>query len=268
MLATWPPGRTREAASSNVAEAASQPGEDLRRILPAVVDRDVSAELLSRVEPAVRQVDGHHMRRAVQPAAHDRRQTDGAGADYCYDVARLDVSIQDADLVASGQDIGHHEQRLVADPGWGRIGRGVGEGNPDIFSLGPVDLVSENPSAPAQALPVSGLAAVAAGTTRTDARHQDPVARLDVLYRRTDRLHGTDGLMPEYPTVGHDRDITLEDVQVGATYGDGVDSNDGIGVCLQNRHGDFFPSLASRTVVYERLHSEPPIDVQLLWRQP
>ena len=103
MLATWPPGRTSAAASSKVAGtptasiATSAPSpsvssrDDRQRILAAVVDGDVGAELLGRFQPAVGEVDGDDVARAEQAGAHDRRQADRAGADDGDDVAGLDT---------------------------------------------------------------------------------------------------------------------------------------------------------------------------------
>src|ERR1019366_7813088 len=92
----------------------------------------------------------------------------------------------------------------------------------DVLGLSAVDQVAENPASPAQALPVAGFAAVPAGTTRGDARHQHLVAGLDVLHPGTDRLDSPDRFVAEDAPVGDDRDVTLEDVQVGSANGDRV----------------------------------------------
>ena len=98
-----------------MATSAPRPSVSLRdgleRVLAAVVDDDVGAELLGRLEAAVGEVDGDDVARAVEPGAHDGRQADRAGADDGDDVAGLDVAVEHADLVAGGQDVGEHQQR-------------------------------------------------------------------------------------------------------------------------------------------------------------
>ena len=89
---------------------------------------------------------------AEQLRAGDRGQADRARADDGDEITRADVAVQHADLVAGRQDVGQHEDLLVADAGRNPVGGGVGERHADIFGLGAVDLVAENPAAGAQAL--------------------------------------------------------------------------------------------------------------------
>ena len=56
------------------------------------------------------------------------------------------------------------------------VGRHVGERHADVFGLGAVDEVAEDPAATAEALAVATLAAEAARPARGDARHEDAVA--------------------------------------------------------------------------------------------
>ena len=174
----WPPGRASAAASSNVAgtptastdTSAPSPPVSSRTtasgVLAAVVDDDVGAELLGGVEPAVGEIDRHDVARAVQPGAHDHRQPDRAGTDHGDDITGLDVAVEHADLVAGRQDVGQHQQLLVADPVGLQVGRRVGERHPHVLGLGAVDLVAEDPAATAEALAVTALAG-SSGTPRT-----------------------------------------------------------------------------------------------------
>ena len=66
-------------------------------------------------------------------ASDDGRETDGSGADDGDHVAGRHSAVEHADFVAVGQDVGEHEELLVADPGWDRVGRGVGERAPAPF---------------------------------------------------------------------------------------------------------------------------------------
>ena len=62
-------------------------------------------------------------------------------------------------------------------PGGHRVGRGVGERDPDVLGLGAVDQVAEDPAAAAEALAVAALAAEPARAAGGDARDEHPVAR-------------------------------------------------------------------------------------------
>ena len=77
-----------------------------------------------------------------------------------------DLAVEDPDLVAGRQDVGQHQDLLVAHPLGHRVGRGVGEGNPDVLGLGAVDHVAEDPAAPAQALAEAALPAEPAARRR------------------------------------------------------------------------------------------------------
>ncbi len=87
--------------------------DDTERVLAAVVHRDVRAELLRRLEPAVGEVDGDDVAGAEQTRSHDGGQADGAGADDRDDVAGTYLSVEDADLVAGRQDVRQHEDLLI-----------------------------------------------------------------------------------------------------------------------------------------------------------
>ena len=78
----------------------------------------------------------------------------------------LHRAVEDADLVAGGQDVGQHQDLLVGDAGRHRVGRRVGERDPDVLGLGAVDLVAEDPAAAAEALAVAALPAEAARAAR------------------------------------------------------------------------------------------------------
>src|SRR5205085_1565774 len=104
-----------------------------------------------------------------------------AGTDDGDDIAWADLAVEDADLVAGGQDVGEHQQFLVADAGRYGVGGVVGERDADVLGLGAVDGVAEDPAAAADALAVAGLAAEPAPSARAHAGHQHPIADLHVL---------------------------------------------------------------------------------------
>ena len=72
------------------------------------------------------------------------------------------MPVEHAHLVGGREDVGQHEDLLVAGTLGHRVGGGVGEGHPDVFGLGAVDEVAEDPTSAAEALSVTALAAVAA----------------------------------------------------------------------------------------------------------
>ena len=199
-------GRHADGLDGDVgAEPVGQLGDDRRGVLAVVVDDDVGAEALGGVEPAVGLVDGDDVGGAEEPGAHDGGQPDRPGAHDRDDVARAHVPVEDADLVAGGQDVGEHQQLLVGHAVGSEVGGGVGERHPDLLGLRAVDQVAEDPAAAAEALAVAALPAEAAGAAGGDAGHEHAVADLAVLHAGADRLDGADRLVAEDAAVGHGR---------------------------------------------------------------
>lgn len=112
-----------------------------------------------------------------RPRAADRGQADQTGSDHDDELARADLSVEDADLVTGGQDVGD-QQFLVADTLRHRIGRVVRERNAHVLGLDAVDLVAEDPAAAADALPKAGVAAEPAGAA--DRGRANPHDRIGV----------------------------------------------------------------------------------------
>ena len=127
-----------------------------------------------------------------------------------------------------------------------------------VLGLGAVDLVAEDPPAATQALAVPSLAAEAACAARGDARDEHPVADLDRLDTGADGLDRPYRLVAEDPSVGHRGNVTLEDVEIGAADGDGVDADDRVGVAQDRWLWRVLPGLLAGSVVHERLHVRPP----------
>lgn len=115
--------------------------------------------------------------------------------------------------------------------------------------------MAQNPATSAEALSVASVAAVTAATARTDARHQDPVTRCDGAHRRTDRGNRAHCLVAEYPAPCHLWHIAFEDVQIGTTDGDCIDTDHDVGVVDDPRLGNLGPGWSSRTVIDQRLHA-------------
>ncbi len=156
---------------------------------------------------------------AVQLGPEDGGQPDGAGAHHGDYVPRLDLTVAHANLVAGREDVGQHQDLLVARPDGARVGGRVGERNSDQLGLCAVDRVAEDPAAAAEALPVGALAAVPAAAAGGDAGHEDAVADSDALHAGPDGLDGADGFMAEDAAVDDGGNVALEDVEVGAADG-------------------------------------------------
>ena len=199
-------------------------------------------------------------------------QPDRTRADDRHDIARLHGAVEDAHLVAGRQDVGQHQDLLVGDAGRHLVGGRVGERDTHVLGLGAVDHVAEDPSPAPEALAVAALPAEAARTARGDARDEHPVADLDRLHSGADGLDRAHRLVTEDPPIGHRRNVTLEDVQIGAADGDGVDADDRVGVVHDAWAWGLLPSLLTGSVVHERLHGRPPgrrdVDDDLDRRRP
>ena len=178
----------------------------------------------------------------------------GPAPDHGDDVARLHLAVAHADLVAGREDVGQHQDLLVAHPDGARVGGRVGEGNADQLGLGAVDRVPEDPAAAAEALPVGALAAVPAAAAGGDAGHEDAVADPHALHAGPDGLDGADGFMAEDPAVDDGGYVALEDVEVGAADGGRVYAHDGVGVIDEDGVRDLLPGLLTGTVEHECLH--------------
>jgi hypothetical protein len=145
---------------------------------------------------------------AVRTAANPM----GPGTDDCDDVCGTHRSVEHADLVGGGQDIGQHQHLLVADAVGNLVRRTVGERYPDVFGLRAVDQVAEDPAASPQALAVCALPAIPAATARRDARDKHPVTDCHPLQGRPDLDDGAHGFVSKHAPrrdLGH---VTLENV--------------------------------------------------------
>ena len=60
--------------------------------------------------------------------------------------------------------------------------------------------------------------------------------------------------MTEDPAAGHGRHVALQNVQVRTADGDGIDTDDRVGVIADYRLRRFFPGLPARSVIDEGSH--------------
>ncbi len=224
-------------------------------VFPGVVDHQVGAEQLRRLETGVGQVDGDDPARRVQLSAEYGGEPDGAGADHDDRVARLDLPVEHTHLIGGGEDVGQHEDLLVGRAvGYPERG-GVGERHANVLGLGAVDRVAEDPAAAGLALPVAGLAAEPACPARADAGDQHTVARRERTDAVADLVDGPDRLVTQNPAVAHLRQVALENVQVGTADRGRIHLHDNVAVIGDLGVGYLVPGLAAGTVVNEGSHA-------------
>jgi len=130
--------------------------------------------------------------------------------------------------------------------------------------------VTEDPADPADRLAVRRHVplAVRAAAALRDGRHQHPVTGLESGDRVADFGDRADRLVAENAAVGHRRDISLENMQVGATDRRGIHPHDHVGRLLDRGIGDLFPGLLPRSVVHQRLHRHLRAVMHVVCREP
>src|SRR6185437_2663980 len=135
---------------------------------------------------------------------------------------------------------------------------GIGEGNADIFGLGAVDPVAENPSA-ALAMRVHLPTAIAATPARCDAGNQHPVADREIRDCFSFFDDNANTLMPECAPRFNRWHISLEDVQISPADGRARNPHHDIRRTLYLRLRFFLPGVFSRPVKDECFHESPAV---------
>ena len=167
------------------------------------------------------------------------------------------MSVQHAHFIARGQNVGEHQQFLITDTFWSKVGGVVGKGHAHKLSLRSINGVAEDPATASRALATAILSAVPAGATDRHAGNQDSVADRKNPYRRANFNDRADGFMPDDSSDGHRRDVALEDMQISSTDSGGVNANDGIGIGKDLGLGHLQPSLRTGPLVDECFHEYP-----------
>ena len=225
------------------------------------VDRDRRAQRLRDVEPVAVRVDGDDLRGSVEPRGGDRGEADRSGSDDGDGVTGLDVPVPHTDLEPRRQDVGEQHGQVVGHVRREAVQRAVRERHANQLGLGPVDEVAEHPADARHPLgrqTVRGVLAPAVGAhaAPADARDDHALADSMAAHAVADRDDRPDPFVPEHPSVGDGRDVAVQDVQVGAADGGGVDLDHGVGRFEQTRVRDLLPRDGVRTVEHERLHGD------------
>ena len=147
-----PPLRSRHGHPDRPSTS-STPRRDRRG---CVVDRDVGPKLLRNRQSSVVEIDGHNQLRTRGVRRRNCGETNGACANHHHDVPWSYRTVEHTNLEARRQDVRNHQHLFVAHSVRNLVGRGVREGNSQVFCLGPIDRVTKYPTSASHALAKSG----------------------------------------------------------------------------------------------------------------
>src|SRR6185312_444429 len=94
----------------------------------------------------------------------------------------------------------------------------IGKGNSDIFGLGSIYQMAEDPSA-VHAMGIHAFFTILTFPAGADAGNKHPVAFFKIADRISDFFYNPYSLMPKYSPFGHFRHIAFENMQIGAANG-------------------------------------------------
>ena len=229
------------------AEAAGQLHDPLDRVLGAVVDRHVGAELERLLEPRASARSIATIRPGVYSfAVRIAARPIGPAPTIATVSPGCDAAVQHADLERGREDVGEEQHLLVAQLVGDLVDGGVGERHPRELGLQAVDQVAEDPASAAGAEAVAALPAEAAAAARGDAGDEHAVAGLERRDRVADLDDRADGLVAEDRAGLHLGHVALEDVQVGAADRGRVDADDRVRRLLDGRDPGPRPRRARR----------------------
>lgn len=99
------------------------------------------------VQTIVVEIDHDNLGGEIELGGQQGGQADRPGADDGHGRARSDLAVEDAAFEARRQDVAeHHHSPLVRALG-DRIETGLGMGDADVFRLGSVDRIAQDPAA-------------------------------------------------------------------------------------------------------------------------
>jgi hypothetical protein len=163
------------------------------------------------------------------------------------------LAIQDPALKARGENIAEHHERFFVTTRRESVETSVGVRDADVLGLSSVKSVAQNPAAVA-AMGVHAASAEIALQTGSDARDDDPVSDMKFSDTGSDLLDYSDPFVAENAALGDGREISLEDMEIGAANCGGGDPNDGIARFVDRGARLVFPRTLAGAVVNERFH--------------
>ena len=128
-------------------------------------------------------------------------------------------------------------------------------GDADIFGLGAVDDMAEDPAS-GRAMRVHAATAVFAFSARRDAGDQNPVAGLEGCDPGSDRFDDADAFVAQNAARCTGRHVTFQDMKVGPADGCLHDLHDRIARGLDLRPGPVLQRRLAGTAVNECLHGK------------
>ena len=166
-----------------------------------------------------------------------------------------DLAVEHAAFKAGRQDIAQHHQASSSAPVGNLVEAGIGMGNADIFRLGAVDRVAQNPAA-GRAMRIHAPPAIFAFAAGGDAGDQNMVARLKSRHagpasRRCRRLHGP-GCAPARRSRTSPFRMCRSVPQIVVF----DDFDDGVGRLTDARHRPLFERFLAGSVIDERFHGD------------
>lgn len=198
--------------------------------------------------------------------ARSSREPHGSGTDHGDGVARLDRTVQHPDLETRRKNVGEVQYLLIGDPLRNLVEAIVGERHPRILGLHPIHQMAQDPTAPVEALAVHTPLAVHAASASRDARDQNLVPLPHIHDGGPGLDDRPDGLVPQGAPIGHRGDVPLEDVQVRAADGRGVDPDYRVGRIFDLGVRLRFPLLVPRAVENQSLHDATSFSLPLMQR--
>jgi hypothetical protein len=165
----------------------------------------------------------------------------------------LYLSIQNAALKASWQNVAKHYHGFLIATGRKLVKTAVGLGDAHIFSLSSVEGVAQNPAA-MPAVRIHASFAKVALQASGDARDDDFVSNAKLGDAHADLFDYTNPLVAENAAIGHGREISLQNVKIGTANRRHRDAHDGIARILDGRARLVLPCILTWTAIDQGFH--------------
>ena len=146
----------------------------------------------------------------------------------------LHLPVQDAALKAGRQNVAQHHQGFFIAAGREVVETSIGLRDAHVLGLSSVDGVAQNPAA-VPAMGIHASFAEVALQAGSDARDDDLVSNVKLRDARSDLLDYTNALVAENASIGHRRQISLQNVKIGSANRRSRNPHDGIARILDGR---------------------------------
>ena len=258
-LAQFERGRNADGLDGGINPALAGHRHDrFRSFAVSTVDDGGGTEPLADVEAIVIEIDHNDFGGRVELGGQKRRQSNWSRPDDCDSAARLDFAIEDAALETCWQNITEHHQGFFVGAVWNRVEARVGVGDADKFSLGAVNGIAQDPSA-SRAMSIHKPAAIHASAARTDAGNQHFVSGFKRRDGCPNFIDDAYAFMAKYAAGLATRDVTFEDVKVGAAYRCFCYFDDSVAGTRNDWLWTLFEGFLCRALIDKSFHSDIPM---------